>query len=228
MYVLLVCSSVWCSYSYTNKYIACYSDPLSVPRLAINTATNTGVEYQVNRSDAATTRIIAGYEVFRFGVPMIGKYDNELTGNTVTISPPVPGAQYRITAWALGNGSRSVTPAVKSAITGEAGELNFTMFPVLQLVDEYQLSRKSVAVELFSCYTTQYIHCYQGDHVFSGMKVLFGLVSLVLVYIVIPHFQGMYWEYIPWLRVSILKKYTQITSPLSGYNIIITRACICG
>ena len=126
MYVLLVCSSVWYSYSYTNKYIACYSDPLSVPRLTINTATSTNVEYQGERSDNATTRVITGYEVFRFGVPMIGEYVNARGGNTVTISPAVPGAQYRITAWALDSGTRrSATPAVKSAITGEASELNF-------------------------------------------------------------------------------------------------------
>ena len=124
---------------------------------------------------------------------MIGRYDNELRGNTVPISPAVPGAQYRITSWALDSGTRrSATPAVKSVTAGEAGELNvFSMFPVLQLVDEYQLSCKSMTVELLSCYPTQYIYHNQGDHVFVGMKVLFGMDSLVLLHI--PHFQGMYW-----------------------------------
>ena len=53
---------------------------------------------------------------------MIGQYVNTGTGRRVTISPAVPGAQYRITAWALGNinGTRSVTPAVVDATTGEA------------------------------------------------------------------------------------------------------------
>ena len=53
---------------------------------------------------------------------MIGEYDNAGRGRTVTISPAVPGVQYRITAWALGNGTRSATPAVVYATTGEAGE----------------------------------------------------------------------------------------------------------
>ena len=57
---------------------------------------------------------------------MIGQYVNAQTGirRSVTISPAVPGAQYRITAWALGNGMRSATSAVKNVTTGEAGELN--------------------------------------------------------------------------------------------------------
>ena len=50
---------------------------------------------------------------------MIGQYENVNTGGTVTISPAVPGAQYRITAWALiGDGRRSATPAVVYANTG--------------------------------------------------------------------------------------------------------------
>ena len=75
-------------------------------------------------SDNATTRVIAGYEVFRFGVPMIGEYVNTGRGRRVTISPVVPGAQYRITAWALDDGTRrSATPAVLHVISGEASEL---------------------------------------------------------------------------------------------------------
>ena len=52
---------------------------------------------------------------------MIGRYVNTGRGRRVTISPAVPGAQYRITAWALGGGKRSATPAVEDASTGEAG-----------------------------------------------------------------------------------------------------------
>ena len=104
-------------------YTAYHSDPLSVPRLTVNTATSISVEYTVERSDTATTRVITGYEVFRFGVPMIGEYVNAHRGRRVTISPAVPGAQYRITAWALDSGTRrSASPAVKSAITGGASE----------------------------------------------------------------------------------------------------------
>ena len=91
----------------------------------VGRATNSAVEYQVQRNDDRTNPLIAGYEVTRFGVPMIGKYVNAGTERTVTISPAVPGAQYRITAWALlGNGRRprSATPAVVYATTKEASE----------------------------------------------------------------------------------------------------------
>ena len=53
---------------------------------------------------------------------MIGEYVNTGRGRRVTISPAVPGAQYRITAWGLGNGSRSETPTVESVTTAEASE----------------------------------------------------------------------------------------------------------
>ena len=63
----------------------------------------------MDKNDTNTTRVITGYEVFRFGIPMIGEYDNAGRGRRVTISPAVPGAQYRITAWALDSGTgRSV------------------------------------------------------------------------------------------------------------------------
>ena len=84
--------------------------------------TNLAVEYQVQRKDGTTDAVITGYEVVRFGVPMIGEYRNAGRGRRVTISPAVPGAQYRITAWALGNGKMSGTPAVVVATTGEASE----------------------------------------------------------------------------------------------------------
>ena len=79
-------------------------------------------------SDNATTRVITGYEVFRFGVSMIGRYVNKKRGNPGTISPAVPGAQYRITAWALGgraspDNRRSEAPAVSINTTEEASEL---------------------------------------------------------------------------------------------------------
>ena len=81
------------------------------------------MQYQAKRNDDTTDAIITGYEVIRFGVPMIGNYDNAHTVRTVTISPAVPGAQYRITAWAfIGDGRRSATPAVVDVTTEEAGE----------------------------------------------------------------------------------------------------------
>ena len=98
------------------------SDPLSVPSLMVVRVTNSAVEYQVRRNYDITNVLITGYEVTRFGVPMIGQYVNTGTGRRVTISPAVPGAQYRITAWVLGDGRRSVTPAVVDVTTGEARE----------------------------------------------------------------------------------------------------------
>ena len=89
----------------------------------IDKVTISEVEYQVQKRDDITDVLITGYEVIRFGVPMIGEYVNAGRGRTVTISPAVPGAPYRITAWALSsNGSRSAMPAVVHATTGEASE----------------------------------------------------------------------------------------------------------
>ena len=102
---------------------SCYSDfQLQVPDLSLNEVINTTVEYKTRRNDNITIPLIAGYEVTRFGVPMIGQFVNTGRGRRVTISPAVPGAQYRITAWALGNGRRSATPAVVDATTGEASK----------------------------------------------------------------------------------------------------------
>ena len=76
---------------------------------------------------------VAGYEVIRFGVPMTGEY-TYLSSESVqqlviiTISPTIPGAQYKIIAWAIGNGSRSTRPAVRNAITREAGELQQQLY----------------------------------------------------------------------------------------------------
>ena len=54
---------------------------------------------------------------------MIGEYVNTGRERRVTISPAVPGAQYRITAWALlGKGGRSARAAVVYVITGEASK----------------------------------------------------------------------------------------------------------
>ena len=79
------------------------------------------MEYETTAHGSAT-RVIAGYEVTRFGVLIIGQYANTGRGSKVTISPVVQGAQYRITAWALGDGRRSATPAVVDATTMQAGQ----------------------------------------------------------------------------------------------------------
>ena len=88
----------------------------------VDRVTKSTVEYRVRRNDVISNKVIAGYEVILFKVPTIGQYVNTGSGSRVTISPAVPGAQYRITAWALGDGRRSATPAVVDATTGEAGE----------------------------------------------------------------------------------------------------------
>ena len=95
----------------------------------VGRVTNSAVEYRVQRSDVIIEPLITGYEVTRFGVPMIGENVNAGTGRRVTISPAVPGAQYRITAWALtSDDTRSATPAVVYATTGEASECSIYMY----------------------------------------------------------------------------------------------------
>ena len=67
----------------------------------VDRVTNSAVGYRIQRNDDTTDAVITGYEVTRFGVPMIGEYVNTPRGSRVTISPAVPGAQYRITALAF-------------------------------------------------------------------------------------------------------------------------------
>ena len=100
-----------------------FSDPVSVPSLMVGRVTNSAVEYQVRRSDDISNPLITGYEVIRFGVPMIGEYMNAGSGRIVTIKSAVPGAQYRITAWALrDDGRRCARAAAVYVITGEASK----------------------------------------------------------------------------------------------------------
>ena len=98
-----------------------HSGPLNVPRLTVNTSKGT-VEYRVERRDTATTRILTGYDMYRFGVQMMGRYAYLGIRRTFTTGPAVRGAQYRITAWALTNGRRSAKPAVEGATMGESSE----------------------------------------------------------------------------------------------------------
>ena len=70
------------------------------PGVTVTSVTSSHVVYETTAHDSAT-RVIAGYEVIRFGVPMIGEYENTGRGRRVTISLAVPGAQYRITAGEL-------------------------------------------------------------------------------------------------------------------------------
>ena len=88
----------------------------------VDRVTGSAVVYQAQRNDNISGPFITGYEVIRFGVPMIGEYVNTGRGRRVTISPAVPGAQYRITAWALGDGRRSAMPAVEYVNAENASE----------------------------------------------------------------------------------------------------------
>ena len=98
-----------------------FPDTVLPPGITVTNVTSSRVVYKTTANSSATG-VIAGYEVTRFGVPMIGKYVNTGRGRRVTISPAVPGAQYRITAWELCNGTRSDTPAIVTAIAREASE----------------------------------------------------------------------------------------------------------
>ena len=57
---------------------------------------------------------------------MIGEYKNKgkESSATGTISPVVPGALYRISAWALGTTGRSERAAVVNVTTPESSESN--------------------------------------------------------------------------------------------------------
>ena len=101
------------------------SHAVPTPEVTVPCVTSSQVDYETTAHGSAT-RVIAGYEVIRFGVPMIVRYVNTGRGRRVTISPAVPGAQYRITAWALGDDRRSPTPAVVDATTEEGGEIFHT------------------------------------------------------------------------------------------------------
>ena len=103
------------------------SHTVPAPGVYVTRVTSSQVEYETTAHGSAT-RVIAGYKVTRFGVPMIGQYVNTGRGRSVTISPAVPGAWYRIIAWTLGDGRRSATPAVVDATTREAGEIFHTSF----------------------------------------------------------------------------------------------------
>ena len=94
--------------------------PVPAPGVNVTRATSSKVEF-VTTAHGSATRVIAGCEVTRFGVPMIGQYVNTGRGRRVPINTVVPGAQYRIIAWALGDG-RSATPAVVDATTIQAGQ----------------------------------------------------------------------------------------------------------
>ena len=92
----------------------------------IKGVTNSAVVYHVQTNAGRTDTVITGNRVLRFGIPMIGVYVNVGKRRTVTISPAVPAALYRITAWAVDVTRRSATPAVVDATTREARMMRYT------------------------------------------------------------------------------------------------------
>ena len=118
---VLLCGFCLCvTYDYVHHN---FPFPHTVPPtgVTVTSVTSSHVVYETTAHSNAT-RIIAGYEVIRCGVPMIGEYVNTGRGRRVTISPAVPGAQYRITAGELGDGTWSDTTEVVK-VTREASEL---------------------------------------------------------------------------------------------------------
>ena len=92
----------------------------------MSTSNAAGVMCSIVSMNLEMGPLIVGYEVLRFGVPMVGEYDNVgiRRTETVTISPVVPGTNYRIEGWALSNGRRNAAPAVKKFWSTEVGKLS--------------------------------------------------------------------------------------------------------
>ena len=131
--------------------------PVSAPGVTVSHVTSSQVEYETAAHGSAA-RVIAGYEVTRFGVPMIGRYVNTGKGRRVTISPVVPGAQYRITAWALGDGRRSAIPAVVDATTMEAGQCVLCF--ILKTINYTQIDTQPKLLFVVQCVALM-IQCLQ-------------------------------------------------------------------
>ena len=127
IYTLLL--NVQCNVILFISYHSDLLNPLTVNKPS-STMNSAGMMYKVGGADRESYRTITGYEVIRYGVPMIGNYKNAGTGTsmkTVRISPVVPGAQYTITALQISGGSdmpkrRSAQTAVQAIATTIAGE----------------------------------------------------------------------------------------------------------
>ena len=90
---------------------------------------------------------------------MIGEYDNKHRANTwmkVPISPAIPGAQYRITAWALGDGRRSARPAVVYTTTGEASECDILYVTLYCLILMYGCRQCLIYIVRYCCFQYMY------------------------------------------------------------------------
>ena len=97
------------------------NSPITITEMPTSNAAE--VMCNIDRPHSKQGPLVVGYEVFRFGVPMIGEYMNVGGGRRVTISPAVPGAQYRIEAWALSGDRRNVASAVKNVRNTETSKL---------------------------------------------------------------------------------------------------------
>ena len=76
-------------------------------------------------------RVIIGYHRLDLGQPVLGQFVNNNKKSSITFSPLIPGAKYRITAWGLGGRSdkrRSHSPAVVEVTTNQTSELQVLAF----------------------------------------------------------------------------------------------------
>ena len=103
---------------------------------------------------------------------MIRQYVNTGRGRRVTISPVVPGAQYRITAWALGDGRRSAAPAVEDVTTREAGWscllylcTDTYVYTVQPTCNFYRYTYVRTYIYTYIHFIRMYIHTYSNMYV---------------------------------------------------------------
>ena len=90
------------------------------------TSTDTRITVNIGTIPSGIVRVIIGYHRLDLGVPVVGEHGNNYRRSSRTFSSLVPGAKYRITAWALSGGDdrrRSQSPAVREVTTKEQSEL---------------------------------------------------------------------------------------------------------
>ena len=164
----------FCVISLVHYFEHISSDPLKDPNLMVKGVTNSAVEYQTQTNDDRIDAVITGSKVLRFGIPMIGEYVNTGRGRRVKISPAVPGAQYRITAWALGDGSRSATPAVVDATIRERSTMKYKCIELKLCIFMLALAiivlAGSIGIASRTTYMSTYLVMYFKD--FDGMHMV--------------------------------------------------------
>ena len=105
------------------SYLLWSSDLLRDPRLIVGRVTNSAVEYQVQKKwwhNQCTNNCIWGEPLWSTNDRRVCECRYIEGGELQSALQYIPNAQYRITAWALGGGTRSAIPAVQDVTTGEA------------------------------------------------------------------------------------------------------------